>query len=95
MQQQCLALYEAAELACEPGWPLLVLSHFIALLCGALLSRFWRPIKVEMSSQTVSDQMSDKMSDKSVQAPVTYTALRGVVSPRYLPLGNHAWGAWP
>ena len=82
MQQQCLALYEAAELACEPGWPLLVLSHFIALLCGALLSWFWKPIKERFI-----------MRDTSVQGPVTYTALRGVAVPRYLPLGEHAWGA--
>ena len=43
MQQQCLALCEAAEVVCKPGCPfLVVLSHFIAFLVGAFLSRFWR-----------------------------------------------------
>ena len=94
MQQQCLVPYEAAELSIWYGWPLLLLSHFIALLCGALLSRCWRPLKVETSYQNVSDKMSDKMVDKIVQAPVTYTALRGV-NARFACLPEHAWGAWP
>ena len=42
MQQHCLALYDAADLACEPGWLPLVISYFIAVLFGAFLSRFWR-----------------------------------------------------
>ena len=75
------------------GWSVgevILLAFVVGMVLGSILGVYvmgWaRPAK--------------KTEDRSVQSPVTYTSLRGhasapVTTPRFLPLAEAAWGAWP
>ena len=91
-------------------WATILVAGLFGIILGGLLVawlvarfRFGAPpptaTPVAMLVVTAKHEKSTQTDrfgkDKSVQGPVTYTALRGVQTARFYPLGEFAWGAWP
>ena len=70
-------------------------SHF-ELLLGLLLGIFFAPLILyllwRLWSAVRAENEKLKFKDVAVQGPVTYAWNRS--DPRYVPLAEHAWGAW-
>ena len=99
VREQCQAMVKYK--ADEPTWMLVwAMAVFIfGLFLGIVLARQWFgkqevPTKVEREVQT---ELLVKVvtMNRLVQAPVTYTGVRGCQHPRFSPLPEAAWGAWP